>query len=101
MLSMWGDKSPKIIYIHFIPRPIGEDLGYTRSYTNNKHSSRQFTPFALYVFYNSISRHIITERNPKDTTKYTQKRKKNKNTTTLINIKVLLELNTTNNVNNQ
>ena len=88
MLSRSGDKSPKIIYIHFIPRPIGEDLGYTRSYTNNKHSSRQFTPFALYVFYNSISRHIITQRNQKSTN-------------TLINIKVLLELNTTNNVNNQ
>ena len=75
MLSRSGDKSPKIIYIHFIPRPIGEDLGYTRSYTNNKHSSRQFTPFALYVFYNSISRHIITQRNPKDTTYYKSKEK--------------------------
>ena len=100
MLSMWGDKSPKIIYIHFIPRPIGEDLGYTRSYTNNKHSSRQFTPFALYVSYNSISGHIITQRNPKDTTNHTKK-KNNKRTTSQINIKVLFELNTTNNVNNQ
>ena len=64
MLSRCGDKSPKIIYIHFIPRPIGEDLGYARSYTNNKHSSRQFAPCAQYVFDIPVPRHIITQTNP-------------------------------------
>ena len=57
-------KTPKILHFHFIPRPIGEDLGYTRSYTNNKHSSRQFAPCAQYVFDIPVPRHIITQTNP-------------------------------------
>ena len=35
-------KTPKILHFHFIPRPIGEDLGYTLSRSSNKHDSRLF-----------------------------------------------------------
>ena len=92
MLLIWfrcHDKTPKIIYIHIIPRPIGEDLGYTRSYTNNKHSSRQFAPCAQYVFDIPIPRHIITQTNPANIC-LIKKGNNDRKTTTLIKIKLPL-----------